>query len=85
MKAETTILDTGYFLTVVAKDQTIAKFGPGIKDWPADNWWALISTYKSNIIKDQIPGLMQHYKVDVLDDYERYFGEIPQENQNEKH
>ena len=73
----------GRFLTLIARDRLVDRFGAGTRDWPEHNWWQLVSTERLNITKEELPGLMIQYKVATLVDYERYFGAIPQEIKHE--
>lgn len=62
------IMDKDHFLTIVSKDAVVRTHGRACSSWPPENFWAMISTVKSNITDDQIPQLMASYNVDRLID-----------------
>lgn len=59
----------GHLKTLAAKDAVVRTFGVATKDWPAANFWALVSSVKSNISDERIPKLMEIYKIKSLSDY----------------
>lgn len=59
-------MQKGHFLTLVAKDTVVKQFGPGIQHWPDNNFWAMVSSVKSTITDDHLPGLMKRYKIAEL-------------------
>ena len=64
---------TAHFLTIVAKDSIVRTFGSQVKNWPAENWWMMVSSAKESIKKDQLPAMMKAYNIDSLPDIDEYF------------
>lgn len=60
----------GHLKTLAAKDAVVRSYGAATRDWPPENFWALVSSVKSNISDDRIPKLMEIYKVKSLSDYQ---------------
>lgn len=58
-----------HFLIRVAKDAVVRAHGAKINDWPANNYWAMVSSVKSTIRDDQILDLMTQYGIKRLSDY----------------
>lgn len=58
-----------YFLVMVAKDAVARAHGAKINDWPAHNYWAMVSSVKSTIKDEQVPILMTQYNITQLSDY----------------
>lgn len=81
---EPVTLTTGFFLTIVAKAIVAGYYSGNTNHWPENNYWQVVSSVRLNILKEEIPNLMLMYGVDTLTDYDKYFGEIPQENSNAK-
>jgi hypothetical protein len=54
---------------LVAKDAVVKQFGNAIANWPDNNFWTMVSSYKSNITDEQLPALMKKYKLTSLSDY----------------
>jgi hypothetical protein len=64
-----TVMSKAHFLTLVAKNAVVKTHGPKTKDWPENNFWAMVSTIKSRIKDEQIPQLMHANNISVLSDY----------------
>lgn len=62
-------MSKSHFLVIVAKDAIAKTFGTKINDWPAHNYWAIVSSVKSTIRDDQILDLMNQYSITKLSDY----------------
>jgi hypothetical protein len=69
----------GHFITLVAKDRVVKTFGIPVKDWPENNFWALISSYREKIEFKDITTLMNQYGISELHEVPAHL----MENQNE--
>ena len=58
-----------HFLVRVSKDAIAKEYGAQINNWPAANYWAMVSSVKCSIRDDQIPALMAKYNIAKLSDY----------------
>lgn len=58
-------MNTGQFKTLVAKDTVVKQFGPQVKDWPDQNFWTLVSSYKELIEDKHMPTLLSKYQVTI--------------------
>ncbi len=79
---QSTLKTMGYsiFLTLVAKDRVFKTFGHDVKNWPDNNFWAVISAARADIKFKDIPALMKTYGIGQLLEVPP---EIVQEHQNE--
>lgn len=60
------VMSKGHFLTLVAKDTIVKKYGPPVKHWPDHNFWAMVSSVKDTIPEEKIPDLMKRYGISQL-------------------
>jgi len=62
-------MNKAHFLTIVAKDAIARAHGNKINEWPAHNYWAMVSSVKSTIRDERIPDLMAQYQITRLSDF----------------
>lgn len=56
----------GHFITIVAKDMVVKQYGGQTKDWPPENFWATVSSYRDVIKQADLPELMKQYGITEL-------------------
>lgn len=62
-------MSKSHFLVIVAKDAIARVHGAKINDWPARNYWAMVSSVKDTIQDDQVLDLMAQYSITKLSDF----------------